>query len=85
MDDVKTEPKVVLWYRDGCPFCDKALAWINQYVPSAEKNKILSMQEKMDFYNKHNVRTLPQIYVDDVHIGGWTDLYNSDFRKSLES
>jgi glutaredoxin 3 len=67
--------KATLWSKYNCPYCDQAKALL--------KNKGIPFEEKKigDGYTKEelleavpNARTVPQIFLDDKLIGGFTEL-----------
>ncbi len=77
--------KIEVYVTESCPFCMNARKWFaNNNVP-IELTIFKSNAEKNEFYEKRGVRTVPQIYVDDVHIGGYSDLVVSKFAKDVEA
>jgi glutaredoxin 3 len=67
--------KATIWSKYHCPYCDQAKALL--------KNKGIPFEEKKigDGYSKEelleavpNARTVPQIFLDDKLIGGFTEL-----------
>jgi glutaredoxin 3 len=67
--------KVVVWSKYHCPYCDQAKALLGQRDIKFEERKI------GDGYTKEELlaaiptaRTVPQIVIDDVVIGGFTEL-----------
>ena len=62
---------------EGCHYCDLAKALLtnkgipfNYYDIKKPENK-----DKLDFIKEQGFSTVPQIYKDDKHIGGYQDLY----------
>ncbi len=77
--------KVELFVTLGCPFCQKAMAWMKQYDVSHELTVFANTQEKMHFYaNTPGATTVPQIFIDGKRIGGWTDLCKHPFKAEVE-
>ncbi|AJC49046.1 glutaredoxin [Allofrancisella guangzhouensis] len=74
--------KVKIYTKTGCPFCIKAKQWFDQNGISYQETILDNNQERNDFYDKMNqsgkvkthIRTVPQIFIDNEHIGGFTDL-----------
>ncbi|MEI8388868.1 MAG: glutaredoxin 3 [bacterium] len=69
--------KVVAYTVDYCPYCKKAKALLNQKGVDFEDIDITDnedeMREKLEkIANGRN--TVPQIFINDVSIGGYTDL-----------
>lgn len=67
--------RAVIWSKYHCPYCDQAKALLTQKGITFEERKI------GDGYNKEDLleavpgaRTVPQIFLDDNLIGGFTEL-----------
>jgi len=67
--------KATVWSKYHCPYCDQAKALL--------KSKDITFEEKKigDGYTKEELleavptaRTVPQIFIDDKLIGGFTEL-----------
>lgn len=67
--------KATVWSKYHCPYCDQAKALL--------KSKDISFEEKKigDGYTREELleavptaRTVPQIFIDDKLIGGFTEL-----------
>lgn len=67
--------KVIIWSILGCPACRNAKMFLMQKNMEYEERIVGDKWTKEDF-NKAvpNVKTYPQIFIDDKHIGGWSDL-----------
>lgn len=77
--------KIEIYGTRGCPYCRRALAWLDQNELKYEFIDLSDYQEKKAFYNRTGTSTVPQIYVGTTHIGGWTDLWGSKWRQEVES
>ncbi len=67
--------KAVIWSRDGCGFCVRAVNLLTQRNIPFEERKIghgYTREQLLEILP--SARTLPQIWLDDQHIGGCTDL-----------
>jgi glutaredoxin 3 len=67
--------KVVVWSKYHCPYCDQAKALLGQRDIKFEERKIgdgYSREELLEAIP--TARTVPQIIIDDVVIGGFTEL-----------
>jgi glutaredoxin 3 len=77
--------KVDLYVTLGCPFCQKAMAWMSEYEVEHNLTVFKTTQEKMLFYaNNPGVTTVPQIFIDGKRIGGWSDLCKHEFKTTTE-
>ena len=67
--------KAVVWSKPACVFCEKAKNLLkNKGIEYEEKNiaqghKIQDLLEMVP-----NARTMPQIWLDEEHIGGYFEL-----------
>jgi len=66
---------VEIYSKSNCPFCDKAKNYFTQneipfVVHDAEIPEVFNVLMTRNPY----ARTMPQIFIDDVLIGGYTDL-----------
>ena len=67
--------KAVVWSKYNCPFCDQAKALLTQKGIKYEEKKIGDGYSKEDLLESvPNARTVPQIFLDDKLIGGFTEL-----------
>ena len=67
--------KAVVWSKHQCPFCDQAKALLTQKGIEYEERKIGSGYTREDLLEAvPTARTVPQIFLDDKLIGGFTEL-----------
>jgi len=69
--------KVEMYFKPGCPYCIRAKKLLsdkgaiieeyNAYMNAAHRQAMLQ--------RANNRRTYPQIFIDDVHVGGCDDLF----------
>lgn len=67
--------KAVVWSKYHCPYCDQAKALLKQRGIMFEERKIgdgYTREELMEAVP--DARTVPQIFVDEQLIGGFTEL-----------
>lgn len=78
--------EVVVYSKEGCTYCVRAKMWLdNNNVPYTVKDlSDTSVRDEL-FSNHPEVKTVPQIFVDGVRVGGYTDLIGSDFAKKIKS
>lgn len=69
--------KVEIYSMDKCKFCTMAKGLLAERdVEFTEKNTTgnVGNQQELIYRSKHQIKTLPQIFVDDVQIGGYQEL-----------
>ena len=67
--------KAVVWSKDACPFCDQAKALLKQKGIEFEEKKIGHGYTREQLLEAvPNARTVPQIFLDNELIGGFTEL-----------
>jgi len=78
-------PKVIIYSKTTCPACIKAKDIMEekgvQYKEIILDNK---PDELKDLIDKTNMRTVPQIFINDEFIGGCSDLMQLDRDKKLD-
>ena len=73
--------KAVVYSKYNCPYCDQAKALLKQKGIQVEERKIGDGFTKEDLLEAvPNARTVPQIFIDEQLIGGFTEL-----KKHLEA
>jgi glutaredoxin 3 len=67
--------KAIVWSKYHCPFCDQAKALLKQQGIPFEEKKIGDGYSKEELLEAvPTARTVPQIFIDDQLIGGFTEL-----------
>jgi len=67
--------KAVIWSKDHCPYCDQAKALLTQKGIKFEEKKIGHGYTREQLLEAvPDARTVPQIFLDDELIGGFTEL-----------
>jgi glutaredoxin len=67
--------KAVVWSKDACPHCDQAKNLLkSQGIEFEERNVSKDWTKEQLLEAIPNARTLPQIFLDDAYIGGFTEL-----------
>lgn len=67
--------KAIVWSKYNCTFCEQAKALLNQKGIKFEERKIGDGFTKEDLLEAvPTARTVPQIFLDDKLIGGFTEL-----------
>lgn len=67
--------KVEIYTIDNCSYCDAAKSLLHSYkLEIVEHNLTNDEEAKFDLVRKTAHRTFPQIFIDGVFVGGYTDL-----------
>jgi glutaredoxin len=67
--------KAVIWSKYNCPYCDQAKALLKMKGIQFEEKKIGDGYTKEELLEAiPTARTVPQIFLDEALIGGFTEL-----------
>ena len=67
--------KAIVWSKYHCPYCDQAKALLKSKGIEFEERKIGDGYTKEDLLEAvPTARTVPQIFINDELIGGFTEL-----------
>ena len=68
--------KVEIYTKNNCIWCDRAKLLLDSKNIEFKEIDLSDDQKRENFYNSigENVKTVPQIYIDDLRIGGYQDL-----------
>jgi len=77
---------VVMYTSAYCPYCANAERLLaSKGVKDIEKIRIdIEPEKRVEMMEKTGRRTVPQIYIDDRHIGGFDDLRALDLAGGLD-
>jgi glutaredoxin 3 len=76
--------KAIVWSKYNCPFCDQAKALLTQKGISFEERKIGDGFTKEDLLEAvPAARSVPQIFLSETYIGGFTELKNYLQKESI--
>lgn len=69
-------PKIVMYSTAVCPYCQRAEMLLkSKGVTQIDKIRVdLDPALREEMMQKTGRRTVPQIYIDDFHVGGYDDL-----------
>jgi len=69
-------PKISMYSTGACPYCQRAEMLLkSKGVTEIEKIRIdLEPARRDEMMEKTGRRTVPQIYIGEVHVGGFDDL-----------
>lgn len=67
--------KAIVWSKSQCPYCDQAKQLLTMKGIEFEERKITEGWTKEQLLEAvPNARTVPQIFLDDVLVGGYQEL-----------
>jgi glutaredoxin 3 len=67
--------KAIIWSKDHCPFCVQAKNLLESKGIEYEERKIGTAWTKEQLLEAvPNARTVPQIFLGEEHVGGYTEL-----------
>ena len=67
--------KATVWSKNACPFCDQAKNLLkSRGIEFEERNVSKDWTKEQLLEAVPTARTLPQIFLDDAYIGGFTEL-----------
>jgi glutaredoxin 3 len=78
--------RVVMYSTAVCPYCIRAEQLLNRKgVTAIEKIRVdLQPELRVAMMERTGRRTVPQIYIDDEHVGGYDDLAALDHEGKLD-
>lgn len=79
-------PNIVMYTTASCPFCLNAeRLLLNKGVKNINKIRVdLMPEQRLEMMEKTGRRTVPQIYIDERHIGGFEELRALDLAGDLD-
>ena len=76
---------ITVYSKNNCPYCTRAKQLFDsKNIAYQEIDVIASPDEKEIMMQRANRHTVPQIFINDMHIGGCDDLYALDHSVELE-
>lgn len=78
--------KVLMYSTGVCPYCDRAERLLKRKgVEQIEKIRVdLHPELRIEMMEKTGRRTVPQIYINEVYVGGYDDLAALDQAGELD-
>jgi glutaredoxin 3 len=79
-------PQVIMYSTALCPFCVMAeRLLLKKGVQDIEKIRVdLDTERRLEMLEKTRRRTVPQIFIGDIHVGGFDDLARLDRAGELD-
>ena len=79
-------PKVEIFCTPYCPYCIRAKKLLENKNVEYEDIRVDKLPERHDEMIKRSNRTsVPQIFIDDFHVGGCDDLFELEAEGTLDS
>jgi len=67
--------KAIVWSKPACPYCEQAKSLLKLKGIEYEERNIAQGWNVQDLLEQvPNAKTMPQIWLDDKHIGGFKEL-----------
>ena len=77
--------KVLMYLTASCPFCQSADRLLQEKGVAVEKIRVdLEPARRAEMMQKSGRRTVPQIWIDDLHVGGCDELHALDRAGKLD-
>lgn len=77
--------KVVVYSKDYCPYCDRAIALLKS---KGVKFDVIDLEDKPEEFqalkNRTGLMTVPQIFIGDHLVGGYSDMAALDRKGELD-
>lgn len=78
-------PRVLMYCTATCPYCIAAERLLVSKGVTIDKVRVdLEPQRRAEMMQKSGQRTVPQIWIDDKHVGGCDDLHQLDDAGELD-
>ncbi len=78
--------QVVIYTTKICPYCVKAKRlFASKNISYTEIDVENAVEREKMLAKSHGKRTVPQIFINDKHIGGCDDLYKLEQEKKLDA
>jgi glutaredoxin 3 len=78
-------PRVVMYTSQVCPFCIRAKRLLQSKDVELEEIRIdRDRKQRRIMIERTRRHTVPQIYIDDFHVGGFQDLAALDAQGELD-
>lgn len=78
-------PNILIYTTNLCPYCTMAKRLFDKKgVRYSEINVDTDVKLRQEMMQKTQRRTVPQIYIDNLHVGGFDDLYALDKSNQLD-
>ena len=82
-----TTPKIEIYTQWGCPYCTRAKALLDRKgIAYTEIDVTMDTKKRAEMAERNpGARTVPQVFVDDVALGGSDDIHALDAAGKLDA
>jgi glutaredoxin 3 len=78
-------PHIVIYSKSWCPYCERARSLLSRKgVSFVEIDIEVQPEQREEMIRRSGRRTVPQIFIDERHIGGSDDLHELDAAGGLD-
>ncbi len=78
-------PEIIIYTSRLCPYCTMAKKLLDRKGAKYTEIDVDSKPGlRQELIEKSRRRTVPQIYIGDMHVGGFDDLHALDMKKQLD-
>ncbi len=77
-------PKVTVYSKDYCPYCDRAKALLKSKGVAFEAIELVDPREFAKLREKTGMMTVPQIFIGEKLIGGFSEMADLDRNGELD-
>lgn len=82
---MSTAPNIVVYTTMTCPYCDRAKYLLERKEARFDEVRVDTDSEQLRIMmERSNRRTVPQIFIDNFHVGGFDDLAALEARGELD-
>ncbi len=75
---------ILVYTEDFCPYCLKAKSLLDIKGLKYEEIKVKTDKDRENLANLSHRKTLPQIFINNYHVGGCDDLYELNDNGELD-
>lgn len=80
------KPKVIVYSKLQCPYCVQAKQLLERKGVEYEEIRIdLDPARREEMLERSQRRTVPQIFINDYHVGGCDDLHELERKGQLDT
>lgn len=76
--------KNIIYCSDSCPFCQQAYQLLEKKGIHFKKHYVKTSGDWDEVMEKTNRNTVPQIFINDIHVGGFDDLLAAETSGELD-
>jgi glutaredoxin 3 len=78
-------PQVTVYTTQTCPYCDRARRLLKRKGVAFDEIPVDHDRERMaEMVERSGRHTVPQIFIDDFHVGGYDDMALLDMEGELD-